>query len=193
MFCLPAAELGSGTMVEALASFLRRFAYRSDNHPPTIEWASATVTEDDLRALAAPFQNKKLDAFHRYSHREPWSFPELPKRESYHFEFSHGGFGSPELLGTFARQIPANGGLMNLPGLPFVTGPQEQWIQEVRVQYIAEHPYYGNEDLQCQLPRRREIARCFCARPGRVDAEGAFRSSNGAMNPYSSESRKTES
>jgi hypothetical protein len=115
-----------------------------------------------------------LDAYFRYSRREPWSFPELPVREKYSFEFRGGGLGSPELFGVSAHQIPASGGLVNLPGLPFMTAPDEQWIQDVRIQYIAEHPYYGNEDLQYQLPRRSGIARCFCALPGRIDADGGL-------------------
>jgi hypothetical protein len=55
-----------------------------------------------------------------------------------------------------------------------VTAPNEQWIQDVRIQYIAEYPYYANEDLQYQLPRRSGIARCFCALPGRIDADGGL-------------------
>jgi hypothetical protein len=169
-FCLPPAELGNTATIEALTKFFRRYAYRNGNHPPSINWTSANLTEDELRALAAPFQSKKLDAYFRYSRRDPWSFPELPVRERYSFEFRGGGLGSPELFGVSAHQIPASGGLVNLSGLPFVTAPDEQWIQDVRIQYIAEHPYYGNEDLQYQLPRKGGIARCFCALPGRVDA-----------------------
>jgi hypothetical protein len=174
MFCLPPAELGNEKTIEALTKFLKKYAFRNGNHPPYINWTSANFTEDELKALAAPFQGKKLDAFFRYSRREPWSFPELPVRERYSFEFRGGGLGSPELLGVSAHQIPASGGLVNLPGLPFVTAPDEQWIQDVRIQYVAEHSYYGNEDLQYQLPRRSGITRCFCALPGRVDADGGL-------------------
>ena len=173
-FCLPAAELGNVTTIEALSKFLRRYAYRSGNHPPSINWTSASLTEDELKAIAAPFKSKRLDAHFRYSRREPWIFPEFPARERYSFEFRGGGLGSPELFGVSAHQIPASGGLVNLPGLPLVTAADEQWIQDVRIQYIAEHPYYGNEDLRYQLPRRSGIARSFCALPGRVDADGGL-------------------
>jgi hypothetical protein len=174
MFCLPPAELGNAKTVEALTKFFRRYAYRNGNHPPYINWTSANLTEDELKALAAPFQSKKLDAYFGYSRREPWSFPELPVRERYSFEFRGSSLGSPELFGVSAHQIPASGGLVNLPGLPFVTALDEPWIQDVRIQYVAEHPYYSNEDLQYQLPRRSGIARCFCALPGRVDADGGL-------------------
>jgi hypothetical protein len=173
IFCVPSVELSNTRTIEALGKFFKRFAYRNGNHPPYINWTSATLTEDELKTLATPFQGKNLDAYFRYSRREPWSFPELPLRERYSFDFP-GGLGSPETFGVSGYQIPANGGLVNVPGLPFVTAANEQWVQDVRIQYIAEHPYYSNEELQYRLPRRSGIARCFCVLPGRVDADGGL-------------------
>jgi hypothetical protein len=174
MFCLPAAELRDNKTIEALVKFFRRYAHRNGNHPPYIHWTSATLTEEELKAISAPFQGKKLDAYFRHSQRAPWFFPESPKREHYTFSFPSGGLGSRDLLEVNAHQIPGSGGLVNVPGVPFETGPDEQWMQDVRIQYIAEYPYYSNEDLQYQLPRRGGIAPAFCALPGRVDADGGL-------------------
>lgn len=174
MFCLPRTALQDGATVEALGKFLRRYAHRNGNHPPTIHWTSASLTEEELKTLSAPFSRKKMDAYFRYSQRAAWSFPELKPSERYSFGFRGGGLGTPELFGATAHQIPGSGGLVNVPGLPFATGTDEHWMQEVRIQYLAQHPYYANEDLQYQLPRRGGLASLFSALPGRVDADGGL-------------------
>lgn len=174
MFCLPVKALQDPPTIEALAKFFRRYAYRNGNHPSYIEWTSAILTEAELKELAAPFLSKKLDAYHRYSQRVPWSFPELQTRDQHTFAFRSGGLGGPPLFGATAHQIPSSGGLVNVPDLPFATGPGEHWMQDVQIQYLAEYPYYQNEDLQYQIPRRPGIARLFCALPGRVEAHGSL-------------------
>jgi hypothetical protein len=166
MFCLPAEALQDKATIEALAKFLRHYAYRNGDSPPYIHWTSANLTEEELKALAAPFLGKKLDAYFRYSQRAPWLFPELPTRERYSFGFHGGGLGTPELFGITAHQIPNSGGLVNTPGVPFSTGPDEHWIQDVRIQYLADYPYYANEDLQYRLPRRSGLASMFSALQG---------------------------
>ena len=182
-FCLPQAVLEDSTTFEALVKFLRRYAYRNGDHPPYIHWTSSTLTEDELKTLAAPFLTKKLDAYFRYSQRVPWSFPEMPAREHYGFGFRGGGFGAPELLGATAHQIPGSGGLVNTPGVPFATGRDEHWMQDVRIQYLADYSYYSNEDLQYQLPRRGGVAPLFSALPGRVDADGGLSYMTGKGDP----------
>src|SRR5580692_5896896 len=114
MFCLPAAELRDNKTIEALVKFFRRYAHRNGNHPPYIHWTSATLTEEELKAISAPFQGKKLDAYFRHSQRAPWFFPELPKRERYTFAFPSGGLGTRDLLEVNAHQIPSSGGLVNV-------------------------------------------------------------------------------
>lgn len=141
------------------------------------------MTEDELKTLTAPFLGKKLDAHFRYSQRTAWSFPELPARERYSFGFHGGGLGAPELFSATAHQIPSSGGLVNAPGLPFQAGTDEHWMQDVRIQYLAEYPYYANEDLQYQLPRRGSISSLFSALPGRVDADGGLSLLTGKRQP----------
>ena len=181
--CIPPAMLTDSATFEALTKFLRRYAYRSGNHPPYIQWTSATQTEDELKALAAPFLTKKLDAFFRYSQRVPWSFPEMAPRKNYGFGFRGGGLGTPELLGATAHQIPSSGGLVNTPGVPFPTGHDDHWMQDVRIQYLADYPFYSNEDLQYQFPRRGAIAPLFSVLPGRVDADGGLSYMTGKREP----------
>ncbi len=174
MFCLPAAALEDGATIEALTKFLRRYAYRNGDHPPYIHWTSASLTEDELRTLAAPILSKKLDALFKYSQRMPWSFPDVPPRQRYAFGFRGSGLGMPELFGATALQIPSSGGLVNAPGLPFRTGPDERWMLDVRIQYLADFAYYSNEELQYRLPQRRGIAPLFSGLPGRVDLDGGL-------------------
>ena len=174
MFCLPASALQEEATIEALAKFFRRYAYRNGDHPPYIHWTSSSLTEDELKTLTAPFLGKKLDAYFRYSQRTAWSFPEMPPPERYAFGFRGGGLGTPELFGSTAHQIPNSGGLVNTPGLPFATGHDEHWMQDVRIEYSADYPYYANEDLQYQLPQRGGIAPLFSALPGRVDLDGGL-------------------
>lgn len=174
MFCLPASVLQDAATIEALTKFFRRYAYRNGDHPPYIHWTSSSMTEEELKTLAAPFHGKKLDAYFRYSQRGGWSFPEMPPRETYSFGFRGGGIGTPELFGATAHQIPSSGGLVNTPGLPFKTGYDEHWMQDVRIEYVADYPYYSNEDLQYQLPQRGGIAPLFSALPGRVDLDGGL-------------------
>ncbi len=183
MFCLPAAVLGDGAAIEALTKFLRRYAYRSGNHPPYIHWTSANLTEDELKALTAPFLGKKLDAYFKYSQRMPWSYPDMPPRQRYSFGFRGGALGAPELFGVTAHQIPSSGGLVNSPGAPFMTRPDEHWMRDVRIQYLADYPYYSNEELQYQLPRRGGIAPLFTALPGRVDSDGGLSYLTGRDDP----------
>jgi hypothetical protein len=183
MFCLPAAVLGDGTTIEALTKFLRRYAYRNGNHPPQIHWTSASLTEDELKTLTAPFLGKKLDAFFKYSQRVPWSFPDMPPRQKYRFGFRASGLGAPELFGAAAHQIPNSGGLVNTPGVPFTTGPDEHWMQDVRIQYLADYAYYFNEELQYRLPQRGGIAPLFSALPGRVDSDGGLSYLTGKGDP----------
>jgi hypothetical protein len=175
MFCLPATALEDAATIEALTKFFRRYAYRNGNHPPYINWTSSTLTEEQLKALTAPFVGKKLDAYFRYSHRAAWSFPDMRSRERYSFGFrGNGGLGTPELFGATAHQISSSGGLVNAPGLPFATGHDEHWMQDIRIEYVADYPYYANEDLQYQLPQRSDIAPLFSALPGRVDLDGGL-------------------
>ena len=50
--------------------------------------------------------------------------------------------------------------------------PDDRWMRDVSIEYLAEQPYHSNEDLVYQLPRRSGMARAFCGLPGRIDADG---------------------
>lgn len=72
--------------------------------------------------------------------------------------------------------MPNAGAILSVKtsSIPFATGTDEHWMQDVRIQYLAQHPYYANEDLQYQLPRRGGLASLFSVLPGRIDADGGL-------------------
>jgi hypothetical protein len=153
MFCLPTSALQDAAIIEALTKFIRRYAYRNGDHAPYIHWTSSNLTEDELKTLTAPLLDKKLDAYFRPSQRGAWSFPEMPPRETHGFGFRGGEFGTPALFGATAHQIPSSGGLVNTPGLPFATGHDEHWMQDLRIEYVADYLHFQFE------PKRRHRSR----------------------------------
>jgi hypothetical protein len=172
--CLPVHALSDVRTIEALTKFLRRFAYRGGQNPPYLNLISSVLSESELRSLASPFMSRKVDAIFRFSLRQEWSLPDLDTREKLWFDFSGGGLGQPDALGTTAQQIPNTGGLVDLPSLPFQVRNDDRWIRDVHIEYRAEQPYYGNEELVYQLPRKNRMATAFCALPGRIDAGGGL-------------------
>lgn len=172
--CLPGQALTDSRTVEALTQFLRRFVYRNGQNPPYLNWISSTLSENELRSLAASFAPRKIDAIFRFSVENEWSFPNLPREKKHWFGFSGGGFGQPEVLGTTIHQIPNTGGLVDAPSLPFRLGNDDRWIRDVHIEYRAEQTYYNNEALAYQLPRKNLIAKMFCGLPARVDADGGL-------------------
>jgi hypothetical protein len=174
VLCIPPTELKESRTIDALTKFLKKLAYRNAQSPPYIDWVSLNHTEDELRTMTEPFLSKRIDGIFRFSNRAGWFFPELPKRERYTFDFRGTVFGDPELLGVTLHQLPHTGGLVDVPGLPFRTRPDDRWIRDVRIEYRAEQPYYANEDLVYQLPRRSGTPRAFCGLPGRIDADGGL-------------------
>jgi hypothetical protein len=174
MLCIPPTELKESRTIDALTKFLKKLAYRNGQNPPYIDWVSSKHTEDELRTMTEPFLSKRIDGVFRFSRRASWFFPELPERERYTFDFRGAVFGDPELLGATLHQLPHTGGLVDVPGLPFRTRPNDRWIRDVRIEYQAEQPYYANEELAYQLPRRNGISRAFCDLPGRIDVDGGL-------------------
>jgi hypothetical protein len=172
--CLPPHALSDARTVEALTKFLRRFAYRNGQNPPYLKWISSALSESELRSLASPYMSGKIDAIFQFALEEEWSVPDLATREKFWFGFGGGGFGQPEVLGTTAHQIPNTGGLVDLPSLPFQVRNDDRWIRDVHIEYRADQPYYGNEELVYQLPRKNLMAAAFCALPGRIDADGGL-------------------
>jgi rubrerythrin len=118
--------------------------------------------------------SRKVDVFFRFYPLQEWSVPDLAKRERLWFDFGGGGFGQPDVLGATAHQIPDTGGLVDLPSLPFQVRNDDRWIRDVHIEYRAEQPYYSNEDLVYQLPRKNRMAAAFSALPGRIDAGGGL-------------------
>ncbi len=172
--CVPAHALSDSRTIEALTKYLRRFAHRNGQNPPYLNWVSSTFSESDLRSLASPFISRKIDAICQFSTEEEWSLPALTAREKYRFGFSGGCLGQPDVLSTTVHQIPSAGGLVDLPSLPFRVRNDDRWMRDVHIEYRAEQPYYSNEELVYQLPRKNLIAMAFCGLPGRVDADGGL-------------------
>jgi hypothetical protein len=172
--CLPVNALSDLRTIEALTTFLRRFAYRNGQNPPCLNWISSALSEGELRSLASPFMSRKIDAIFQFLPEEAWSLPDLAAQEKFWFGFSGGGFGQPDVLGATAHQIPSTGGLVDLPNLPFQVRNDDRWIQDIHIQYRAEQPYFSNEELVYQLPRKHLMATAFCALPARIDADGGL-------------------
>jgi hypothetical protein len=172
--CLPVHVLSDSRTIEALTKFLRRFAHRNGQNPPYLNWISSALSESEIRSLASPLMSRKVDAIFQFSTEEEWSLPDLAVQEKYGFGFGGGGLGQPDVLGTTAHQIPNAGGLVDLPSLPFKVGNDDRWMRDVHIEYRAEQPYYGNEELVYQLPRKNLVATVFCGLPGRVDAQGGL-------------------
>jgi hypothetical protein len=172
--CLPVQSITDARISESLTKFLRKLSYRNGQHPLYLRWVSSTLSEDDLRSLAAPYMNRKIDAIFQFANESTWHLPELPTKERHLFGFSGGGLGQPEVLSTTVHQIPNTGGLVDAPSFPFQVSNDARWIRDVHIEYHAEHTYYGNEDLAYQLPRKNLISSAFSALPGRVDADGGL-------------------
>jgi predicted RNA-binding Zn-ribbon protein involved in translation (DUF1610 family) len=172
--CLPVHALSHPRTIEALGKFLRRFAYRGGQNPPYLDLISSALSENELRSLAAPLMARKVDAIFRFSRHQEWSLSDSATRDRLGFGFGGGGFGQPEVLGATAHQIANRGGLVDLPSLPFQVRNDDRWIRDVHIEYRAEQPYYGNEELAYQLPRKNLLAAAFCALPGRIDADGGL-------------------
>lgn len=67
--CIPAVALSEQSMIDALTKFLRKYAHRSGQHPPTIDWVSSSLAESEIRFLASPssyaarvFRDERLSA-----------------------------------------------------------------------------------------------------------------------------------
>ena len=170
--CLSTAALSDQRTIDSLIKFLRKYAYRNGDRPPIIDWISSSASENELRSLAAPFISRKIDAFPRFSAIEEWHLPEAPEHKKFWPGLSDTSRGQPDALAATVHQIPQAGGLVDLPQFPFCYGNDVRWIQDVYVEYRATQPYYGNEQLAYQLPRKDGIARSFCALPGRANAHG---------------------
>jgi len=164
--CIPEDTLNEARAVEALANFLRRAAYGNGQSPPHINWISSTRSEKELRDLAAPLISKRINAIHGFSIVNDWYFPEGAKRERVWPGFSEGMFSST------VDQIPRSGGFISLPPLPFRAGNDNHWMQDIYIEYRSDDPYFVNDSLWYQLPRKSGIAKGFCDVLGRVEADG---------------------
>jgi len=164
--CIPAAVMSEARTVEALANFLRRYTYGNGQTPPDINWISSTQSEEELRDLAGPVISKRINAVHRFSIVDDWHFPEGTKRERVWPGFGEGTFSAT------IHQIPRSGGFIDLTPLPFRAANENHWMQDIQIEYRSDDPYFANDSLSYQLPRKREIAKGFCDILVRVEADG---------------------
>jgi hypothetical protein len=79
--CLPVLALAESRMIESLTKFLRRFAYRSGQNSPYINWVSSAHSESELRSLVSPFMSRKIDANFKFSIEKEWSLADLPAQK----------------------------------------------------------------------------------------------------------------
>jgi hypothetical protein len=172
--CIPLAELQQERTIDALRRFLRKFAYAVGNGPATVNCISSEQSDTELRAVCAPLFSRHINVLFQFSSRAAWFFPQIQERERYTFQFRGTEFGAATLLGATLHQVPCSGGLVDIPSLPFGTRPGDRWMCDVRIEYPSPRPYFLNEDLGYQLPRRNGISSQFCGLPGRVDADGGL-------------------
>lgn len=157
--CISAASMRSQPFRDALRKFLRKFAYRSGNNPDYIDLVSSSVSNGDLEQIKTDLL-QGVDVTPRIGQIVPNDTLPISIEYRSYPEFYHAGSFLVEKDRTTYQQATLNKCLLTTPGSK-VSLDRGLWMMDLRIEHVAEHPFYVNEKLWWMLPRHREMAHLF--------------------------------